>query len=230
MGSPSTSAKATLQALKLAADSSPPDLVELWKAHARASFSEQGAPVEHRLPFPFSTLRSAYEAFKEDCDERSGVVQKSYAAGDELARGNAKRAIIIARAALEEARSRGQLRELWKILAWSGIQERDPFLTHLAVQNLPPADIDLHLVSAYLRCCNRDAEAEQLLREARDHGCRSREATKLLIELAYARGDHAGARALAKTDAALLSAQDRSALAAAFSHESPAQTGILTAS
>ena len=76
----------------------------------------------------------------------------------------------------------------------------------------------------------RDAEAEQLLREARDKGCRSLETSKLLIELLFARGDNAGALALAEADAELLSAQDRSALAAALSHELPAQTGILTAS
>ncbi|HEY5372110.1 MAG TPA: hypothetical protein VIK01_00425, partial [Polyangiaceae bacterium] len=177
-----------------------------------------------------STLRIAYEAFKEDCDETSGVLNRSREANAELARGNAKRAIVIARAALEEARSFAQRRELWKTLAWSGINERDPFLTHLALQHLPPADIDLHLLSSYLTCCNRDAEAEQLLREARDKGCRSLETSKLLIELLFARGDNAGALALAEADAELLSAQDRSALAAALSHELPAQTAILTAS
>ena len=177
-----------------------------------------------------STLRIAYEAFKEDCDETSGVLRRSREANDELARGNAKRAITIARAALEDARSFAQRRELWKTLAWSGINERDPFLTHLALQHLPPADIDLYLLSSYLTCCNRDAEAEQLLRETRDKGCRSLETSKLLIELLFARGDNAGALALAEADAELLSAQDRSALAAALSHELPAQTAILTAS
>ena len=177
-----------------------------------------------------STLRIAYEAFNEDSDETSGVVRRSREANAELTRGNAKRAIAIARAALEDARSFAQRRELWKNLAWSGINERDPFLTHLALQHLPPADIDLHLVSSYLTCCNRDAEAEQLLREARDKGCRSLETSKLLIELLFARGDNAGALALAEADAELFSAQDRSALAAAISHELPAQTAILTAS
>jgi hypothetical protein len=231
MGSQSSSVKASLQSLKLAADSAPSDLVHAWKARARANLSgTEEAPVKSALPFPLSMLRSAYEALQEDADQRLGVAQRSQAARAELARGNAERAISIARAALEDARSLTVRRELWNTLAWSGIQQRDPFLTHLALQNLPPADIELYLVASYLSCCNRQGEAEQLLREARDHGCRSREASKLLIELLFARGDRAGALALAATDERLLSVQDWRALSAVFSDELPAQTAILTAS
>ncbi|HEY1537422.1 MAG TPA: hypothetical protein VGF76_25550 [Polyangiaceae bacterium] len=177
-----------------------------------------------------SAVRTAYDALQEDRDERSGVVQKSSDASARLAAGSALQAITLARAALEDACSLAQRRKLWKTLAWSGIDERDPFLTHLALQHLSPADIDLHLLSSYLSCCNRGAEAEELLREARNQGYRSAEASKLLIELLFARGDHAGALALAEADSGLLSAQDRSALAAAFLPELLAQTPILTAS
>jgi hypothetical protein len=93
------------------------------------------------------------------------------------------------------------------------------------------------LASSYLSCCNRDAEAEELLREARNQGCRSVEVSKLLIELLFVRGDHAGALALAEADsggsrlrASFGARQDPSALAAAFSPEMPAQTAIFTAS
>lgn len=73
-----------------------------------------------------------------------------------------------------------------------------PFLTHLPLQHLPPADIDRHLLASYLSCCNRSAEAEELLREARTQGYRSAETSKLSIELLSARADHADARALAE--------------------------------
>jgi hypothetical protein len=177
-----------------------------------------------------ATLRTTYDALKEDYDERSGVVQKSSDASARLAAGSALQAITLARAALEDACSFAQRRKLWKILVWAAIEQRDPFLTHLALQHLPPADIDLHLLSSYLSCCNRSAEAEELLREARNQGYRSAETSKLLIELSFARGDHAGALALAEADSGLLSAQDRSALAAVFSPELLAQTAIFTAS
>jgi hypothetical protein len=177
-----------------------------------------------------SAIRTAYDALQEDRDEQSGVAQRSNDAGAELSAGNAERAIVIARAALEDARSLTQRRKLWKTLAWSGIDQRDPFLTHLALQHLPPADIDLHLLCSYLTCCNRGAEAEELLREARNQGYRSAEASKLLIELLFARGDQAGALAVAEADCGLLSAQDRSAIAAVFSAELLAQTAIFTAS
>jgi hypothetical protein len=177
-----------------------------------------------------STLRRAFEALREDYDERSGVAQRGSDASAQLAAGNAMRAITLARAALKDACSLAQRRKLWKTLAWSGIDQRDPFLTHLALQHLPPADIDLHLLASYLSCCNRSVEAEELLCEARNRGYRSAETSKLLIELLFARGDRPGAFALAEADSGLLSAQDRCALAAAFSDELPAQTAIFTAS
>jgi hypothetical protein len=180
--------------------------------------TRHGVPlVRFALMFvALSASRAAYEAFKDRHDERAGVVRNSNAARAELAAGHATQAIAIARAALGVARSTSQKRALWATIAWSAISEREPFLAHLALQNLPVGDIDVHLLAAYLGCCNRGSEAEDLLREARAAGQRSPESSKQLIELSFARGDTATVRALADADADLLSEKDLQAIALAL--------------
>jgi hypothetical protein len=173
--------------------------------------------------FALSASRAAYEAFKAHRDERSGVTRKSNEAHAELAAGHAVQALAISRAALEQAQSGDQRRALWTTIAWSGISQREPFLTHLALQNLPARDIDAHLLAAYLVCCNRGTEAEELLREARAAGQRSPETSKQLIELSFARGDRASVRAIASADVDLLAATDLHAIALAM--QSPVESG-----
>jgi hypothetical protein len=175
-----------------------------------------------------STTRAASDAFKEDRDQNSGVAQKSDEAAAALAAGNPAQATMIARAALQVARSPAQHRRLWTTLAWSGIAQREPFLTHLALQQLPTENIDLHLLSSYLSCCNRTAEAQQLLLAARELGQRSAETSKHLIELSFAQGDLAAALALAESDAALLSARDQAAITEALAIEPTASPRSLS--
>jgi hypothetical protein len=163
-----------------------------------------------------SAIRAAHRALDEASDQRSGIAGTISQASEALASGNAERAIALVRAALERARCPDHRRALWRTLAWSGIAQRDPFLSHLALQQLPPEDMDLHLLSSYLACCNRCTEAEELLREARADGYRSPETSKLLIELLFARGDHAGALALCEADSQLLSVQERRAVESAL--------------
>lgn len=75
---------------------------------------------------------------------------------------------------------------------------------------------DLVEESAYLSCCNRIDEAEQLLLEARDLGHRDREATKLLIDLFFRHDNTQAALALALADERLLSTDDWKAIETAI--------------
>ena len=162
-----------------------------------------------------SSLRAAREAFREEFDRQHGVLLQLEQARAALAAGEPRRALLVARNSLALARSAEQRQNLWSTFAWAGIGDRDPFAAHAALQQLPEARLDVHLLAAYLSCCNRNLEAQELLEEARRLGQRSKETSKLLIEVLFAQGDRAGALTVVEADAALLSPEDRqSALAA----------------
>jgi hypothetical protein len=163
-----------------------------------------------------SAVRLALDAFKEERDEQTGVDEKSSEAAAALAAGEAPRAIRLAREALEVARSHAQRHKLWRTLAWAAIAQSEPFLAHLAVQQIQHAELDLHLLCSYLMTCGRNSEAEELLQAGRASGLRSAETSKQLIDLLFSRGDRAGARALSERDADLLSPDDQQVIAAAL--------------
>jgi hypothetical protein len=122
------------------------------------------------------------------------------------------------------ARSKERRDKLWSTYAWAGIGARDPFVAHAALQQLPVDRIDLPLLAAYLLCCNRNLESQQLLLEARALGQRSRETSKLLIEVLFAQGDREGALTVATEDAALLTEQDRRAASLALTVREESQS------
>ncbi len=156
-----------------------------------------------------SSARAAYEALQQEFDRQRGVAGKLEQARAALAAGDPRRSIAISHAALAVARSKGQREKLWITFTWASIVSRDPHLAHAALQHLPETCLDVHLLAAYLFCCNRTFEAEELLQEARRLGQRSAETSKLLIEILFAQGDRAGALAVTEADAAILSDHDR---------------------
>jgi hypothetical protein len=156
-----------------------------------------------------SSARAAHEAFQEEFDRQSGVACKLEEARAALEVGDHRLCIATTRAALEIARSKEQLQKLWTTFAWAGVGSRDPFVAHAGLQHLPDACIDVQLLAAYLCCCNRALEAQELLQEARRLGQWTAETSKLLIEILFAQGDLAGARAVIEADAAILSDGDR---------------------
>ena len=156
-----------------------------------------------------SSARAAYEAYQEEFDRQRGIAGKLEEARAALAGGNHRHCIAIALAALAVARSKEQRQKLWTTFAWAGIGSRDPFVAHAGMQHLPEACIDVHLLAAYLCCCNRTLEAQELLQEARRLGQWNAETSKLLIEILFAQGDRTGAQALSEADVALLSDDDR---------------------
>lgn len=157
----------------------------------------------------FSSARAAYEAFAEEFDRTRGIAAKLDEARNALAAGNHARSMAITRASLEVARSKEQRQKLWTIFAWIGIGSRDPFLAHAGLQHLPAGCLNVHLLAAYLSCCNRLVEAQELLQEARGLGQRTVETSKLLIDILFTLGDRAGALAVTEADAAILSDRDR---------------------
>lgn len=156
-----------------------------------------------------SSARSAYEAFQEEFDRQRGIESRLEEARAALADGDPRRCIAITQAALALARSKEQRQKSWTTLAWAGIGSRDPFLAHAGLQHLPEACLDVHLLAAYLCCCNRTFEAQELLREARRLGQWSAENSKLLIDILFTQGDRIGALAVTEADAAILSDDDR---------------------
>lgn len=101
--------------------------------------------------------------------------------------------------------------------AWAAVAKPDPVLAHQALQQLPASELDLHLVAAYLSCCNRLDEAADLLELARRHGYHAAETTKLAVDVLYRSGKAAAARALAQAERQLLSADDWRAIESATS-------------
>jgi hypothetical protein len=156
-----------------------------------------------------SSARAAYDAFQEELDAQRGVAGKLEEARAALAVGDHRRTLAITRSALAVARSREQREKTWSTFAWAGIGSRDPFAAHTGLQHLPLRCLNVHLLAAYLCCCNRTLEAQELLQEARRLGQRTAETSKLLIEILFAQGDHAGALALTEADTLLLSEDDR---------------------
>ncbi len=159
-----------------------------------------------------SSARAAYEAFQEEFDRQSGVAGKLQEARAALELGHPHRSIAITRAALQLARSKEQRQKLWTSYAWGGVGSRDSFVAHAGLQHLSDGCLDVHLLAAYLCCCNRAFEAQELLQEARRLGQWTSETSKLLIEILFAQSDLAGALAVTEADAAILSDADRRAV------------------
>lgn len=179
-----------------------------------------------RFPFGFGLLADWFRGVWQAHDAAFGV-EKLVTEAEALLQADdptgaahiARRAL--ARALLDEYRTR-----LWLITAWAGIGQRDPFLTHAALQELPAATITIELVAAYLTTCNRVDEATVLLNQARSMGHHSRATSKQLIDLLVMRGAVQEASRIATEDHALLSGRDLEALAHAGLTLAPSQARL----
>lgn len=133
-----------------------------------------------------------------------------------LGQDQSAQAVEMARRALASATVESNRIPLCRTLAWAAIAGRDPFTAHGALLRLPPEARDLHLIAAYLACCGRVGEAIALLQQARAHGHRARETSKLLIDLLFQAGQLAEANIVVHADRTLLGSDNMSALEAAF--------------
>lgn len=156
----------------------------------------------------FGAASALASAAPEHADERSEARALADLAERRLRAGDTGVAAGLAETGLSVARSTPVRERLWTTLAWAAIGKGDVLRVHQAITQLPVRAIDYQLLAAYLGCCNRLEEAEQLLREARALGLRDPEATKLLIELLYRRDDLPAVLSLASADQELLSPND----------------------
>lgn len=159
--------------------------------------------------FGFAAWRNA---ITELADENSGISALAARAEQAIDRGRPSEAVIVARSGLSVARSRACRRRLHAATYWGAVGAGDPFLAHSALAQLPSEAITVHLVAAYLRVCGRLGDAEALLLRARSLGQRTRETTKLLIDIQLLLGRVNEPAQLAREDEALLDATDRAVL------------------
>jgi hypothetical protein len=157
------------------------------------------------------------DAYRESADADAHLGAIVLDAEARLSEGAPEKAAELAEEGLAVALSARERERLWKALAWAQIGRQDPFRAHGALLHLPAHAIDLHLLTAYLSCCNRVEEAAALLEEARSLGYRSPETTKLLADLLFRRGERQAVLALANSDEEPLSVDDRRAIQTALS-------------
>ena len=154
----------------------------------------------------FMALRSAY---RDVHDSLRGIDAIVHAAGRALLEGDAERACELSQRGLAKAVSPRGRAALWKTLAWGGVARDNPFSAHEALLHLDPASLDVHLLAAYLACCNRIDESVAVLEEARRFGQGSAACTKLLADLLFRRGDTEAVLELARARDCALSAEER---------------------
>jgi hypothetical protein len=191
------------------------DIVERWKSQALRSIGQEpalngarGTRSVSRFGLFAGWFRGVWRAHDAALGIE-GLVAKAEAL---LRADDASGAVNLARRALEHALLDDYRTRLWLVTAWAGIGQRDPFLAHAALQQLPLAAHTIELVAAYLSTCNRTDEATRLVLEARKMGHRSRAASKQLIELLVVGGAPQEASRVAFEDRHLLSECDIQAL------------------
>jgi hypothetical protein len=162
--------------------------------------------------FAFASLQRAAQQLADEGSGMLGLIARAEAA---IQRGECVDAIRLARAGMSTARSAAYRSQLCVAMGWGAIGEGDPFLAHAALEQLPAEALNVHLVAAYLRVCGRLTEAEALLLRARSLGHRTRETTKLLIDVQLLLGRTSEAAELAREDEGLLLDPDLAALRAA---------------
>jgi hypothetical protein len=164
----------------------------------------------------FAAVSGVVHAFRAMWDAESGVERIAAEAEACLARGEPKAANELALKGLGLARSPDKRSRLWKALAWAAIGRGDAFVAHTGLMGAEPEGIDVHLLAAYLACCNRTDEAVDLLEYAGTFGQRGPEATKLLIDLSFRRGDDEATLALVRSNQSQLSPAEREAVESAI--------------
>jgi len=203
------------RALAVVAAASREDLVEQWKGHALRSIERKprrrGVRAIATL-LGFRLLAEWSRGIWRAHDAALGIQRLIAKAEALLQVGDPTGSARIAQSALTLALLGEHRTRLWLTTAWAGIGQRDPFLAHTALQQLPAAALTLDLVGAYLTTCNRLDEACDLLAAARKAGYRSRACSKQWIDLLVMRGSMQEAARLAAADSDVLSDRDIEAL------------------
>jgi len=136
--------------------------------------------------------------------------------------GETSEAVRLAQELLLVARSAPLQARVRRALAWAAIGQGDAALAAEALFALPPSAVDLYLLCAYLGTCGRAVQAIELLEAAREHGVRSTETTKLLVDFYYRERRFDAVSALALNAEGLLSAADLAQIEDALANAQPA--------
>jgi hypothetical protein len=214
------------RALAFLAAASREDSVEQWKRHALRAIKagpRRGGGRSIRSLLGFELLADWSRGVWRAHDAARGIEGLIAKAEALLQVGDPAGAARIAQSALAHTLLGEHRTRLWLTTAWAGVGQRDPFLTHTALQQLPAAELTIDLVAAYLTACNRLDDACDLLAQARKAGYRSRACSKQWIDLLVLRGSLQDAARLAAEDSDLLSDRDIEALAAAGLAVAPRQ-------
>jgi hypothetical protein len=153
-------------------------------------------------------VHAVLDGYRDLWDSAAKLRELLGQADHRLARGDPSTSAQLAQQALTLAHSAKLRSRSGRTLAWAGIGQSNPLLAHAGLMNVARDDLDVHLLAAYLACCNRNDEALELLEQARTSGHRAPEMTKLHIDLLMSRMDVPQALDLARSDAALLSPED----------------------
>jgi hypothetical protein len=153
-------------------------------------------------------VRGFVICYQAAADEKDGIPAQMRQADALVSSGETREALRLAQRALSRARSPDFRARLWKCLAWAAIGQGDAFVAHRSLGTLPRRQLDVHLVASYLAACGRGEEALALLERARAVGQRSRETTKLLLDVLLRRGEMVRARRIAREDRALLTSAE----------------------
>lgn len=208
------------------------DIVEQWKSQALSGIGRAPEPRGTRgrwLVFAFGLLVDWLRGVWQAHDAALGIEKLAIRAENLLQADDAIGAAHVARLALTRALANEYRTRLWLITAWAGVGQRDPFLTHAALRQLPAPALTVELVAAYLSTCNRTDEAVALLMAARKMCHRSRVATKQLIDLLLLRGAEREAARVAADDRDLLTSRELQALADAGLAISPTDAKSMNA-
>ena len=136
--------------------------------------------------------------------------------------GETREAVRLAQELLEVARSAPLQARVRRALAWAAIGQGDAALAAEALFALPPSAVDVYLLCAYLGSCGQAVKAIELLEAAREHGVRSTETTKLLVDFYYRERRFDAVSALAVNAEGLLSAADLAQIEDALANAQPA--------
>jgi hypothetical protein len=165
-----------------------------------------------------SAVIQARAAFIARADTRDGLDRMLSDAKAALRTSDNRSAEALAKTVADRARTARLRNEAWTTLAWVRVAEGSGKLAREALMNVKPqGDIDLYTLAAVEDAAGDPEHAKEILLQARQHGLRTIEMTKLLIDL-FARGADLGSAAeVAREDADLLGReQARSVLGAAL--------------
>jgi Zn-dependent protease len=152
-----------------------------------------------------SAVVQARAAFVARADVRDGLDRMLSDAKSALLTGDNRGAGTLATAVADRARTARLRNEAWTTIAWVHVAEGSGRLAREALLNIKPqGDIDLYTLAAVEDAAGEPDHARDVLVQARQHGLRTAEMSRLLIDLFARSGDLGAAADVAREDAALL--------------------------